>query len=71
VVKNLMGVGPARNEGRVWSIDKTALVGADVAGDIPGAQVSTDDLELSFLIAESCLQCAQAKPEETLEFSKS
>ena len=49
---------PARQPG-----NKTAFVGADVAGDIARAEVPADDIELGCLIAESGLQRAKTKPE--------
>ena len=49
---------PARQPG-----NKTALVGADVAGDVAGPQVPVDDPEFSGLIAESRLQRTKTKPD--------
>ena len=44
-------------------IDKTALVGADVADDIAGADVAPDDIELGCLIAKPRLQRPNPKPD--------
>ena len=43
--------------------NKTALVGADVADDIAGADGAPDDIELGGLVAKPCLQRPNPKPD--------
>ena len=44
-------------------VDEAALVGANVADDVTWPDVPPDNFELGFLIAKSCLQRSNPKPD--------